>query len=390
MNIDLSSLPEPPVLLVSPREPSGVSWIINCLLELGIRVDLEPTTDQIFGRGQQPASAMWLPESNGRWRLHPRASALQKWLPILSREETLSFRPTPPILHVQRLPKGDESHRQVILFVRDLRDALHSLYRRLQPEITWPEFVAWPHAESLLDAIDHWRFFIECWLEQSPLLIGRFEDYKSDATALLNRVLHVIGVDCSSEEIARAVDHSSYAAASAAEAWYRQLHPQDQQVANRAGKVGEWETLPDLHPTIAEIERRAGQLLTRLGYRVTQSMGTAVEWEALAVSRELASFASIAVPQRILSAVPPVPDSVSIDRLRTFIGELTRERLQGARLETEDSRRLLKHLNEFSERHAPELIPSLQALGHSFTEGSDFHLARIRALLLSRRKGTAT
>ena len=70
--------PDYRIVLVSLREPSGVSWIINCLLELGIRVDLQPTVDQIFGFGQQPASAMWLPEADGRWRLHPRASALTK------------------------------------------------------------------------------------------------------------------------------------------------------------------------------------------------------------------------------------------------------------------------------------------------------------------------
>ncbi len=390
MNNDMTTPADPPVLLVSPREPSGVSWIINCLLELGIRVDLQPTVDQIFGVGRQPASAMWLREAGGRWRLHPRASALEKWLPILSRESTFAFREIPPILHVQRLPMRAEAHGQVILFVRDLRDALHSLYRRTQPELTWQEFISWPHAETLLDAIDHWRLFIECWMAQSPLFIGRFEDYKADASALLCRVLQALRVECTSEEIARAVSHSSYAAAAAAEVRYRQAHPHDQQVVNRAGKVGEWETLSELRPTIHEMERRAGRLLQRLGYDVVNTPEFAEHWNSLAITCELSSFASIDVPSAILDAIPGSPAETDVAERHRFAEQLTRERLQQARLETEESRVLLRHLEEFSQCHAPSLTAQLQALSQSFAEGSAFHLARIRALLVSRRQDSAS
>ena len=388
MTVDTSATG--PVLLVSPREPSGVSWIINCLLELGIRVDLQPTVDQIFGIGQQPASAMWLPEADGRWRLHPRASALKKWLPILSREETFSFRPIAPILHVQRLPRRGEPCRQVILFVRDLRDALHSLYRRLQPEISWPEFVAWPHAETLLDAIDHWRLFMECWLERSPVFVGRFEDYKADARGLLERVLHVLGVDCTTNDITLAVERSSYAAAAAAEARYRQQHPLDAQVANRAGLVGEWKTVPDLQPTIEDIERSAGSLLKRLGYSVPNVTQPADSWTRLGITRELSSFSTLTLPERLRAVAESGPDAAAIDALRQWAEPLSPERLQQARLEAEESRLLLRHLQEFSEQYAPELAATLQATALALAEGSDFHLARIRALLLSRRRDSAT
>ncbi len=376
---------KPPIMLVSPREPSGVSWIINCLLELGVRVDLQPTVDQIFGIGRQPASAMWLPEPDGRWRLHPRASALQKWLPFLTRSERYTFRPIPPVLHVQRLPLRDESRGPVILFVRDLRDALHSLYRRLQPQLTWSEFVDWPHAETLLDAIDHWRLFMETWLDQEPVFVGRFEDYKANAQLLLTNILRFMQLDFSADEIARAAENSSYAAAAAAEQRYRELHPHDQQVANRAGLVGEWESLPDLKPTMMDIERRAGQLLARFGYRLSHENETADHWDALSISRELSAFSRFDIPQRILDAVPTAPLQPMLDRLTQFSHHLTSRRLADARLETEDSRTLLSSLGEFCTRHDPTATVALQALSQSFTEGSAFHLARIRALLLSRR-----
>lgn len=383
------SSPSPPFLLVSPREPSGVSWMINCLLELGIRVDLQPTVDQIFGTGRQPASAMWMPEPCGQWRLHPRASALQKWLPILSRSETLQFRPIPPVLHVQSLPRQDEPRGPVILFVRDLRDALHSLYQRQQPELSWPEFVDWPHPETLLDAIDHWRLFTESWLGQPNVLVGRFEDYKADATGLLKRVLQYLKRDFSPEEIAHAVDNSSYAAAKAAEERYRERHPHDHQIANRAGQVGEWESLPDLRPMIHQMERRAGRLLTRLGYHVNRSDDTIDSWDALAISRQLSEFSNIDLPRSILESIPAELPQPMLQRLRQFCEQLSAARLTQARLEAEESRRLLRSLKEFSICHAPTATALLHTLAQSLNEGSAFHLARIRALLLSRRPSTA-
>lgn len=379
---------DPPILLVSPREPSGVSWLINGLLELGIRVDLQPTVDQIFGTGRQPASAMWLPEPDGRWRLHPRASALQKWLPFLTSNETFAFRPIPPVLHVQRLPLRQEPHGQVILFVRDLRDALHSLYRRTQPQLTWQEFVNWPNPDTLLDAIDYWRLFMQCWLGQPQVFVGRFEDYKSNAENLLTQILRYMEMEFTAEEIMVATERSSYAAAVAAERRYRELHPQDQQIVNRAGLVGEWESLPDLQATVIEIERRAGHLLTRLGYRVTHAGIAADSWEALAISRELSSFAQFDIAPEMVNSARSEPPGPMLDRLQQFCDGVTAERLAGARLETDELRTLLRSLEEFSTRHAPALTASLQTVSQSFSDGSAFHLARIRALLLSRRSAT--
>lgn len=372
-------------VLVSPREPSGVSWIINCLLELGIRVDLQPTVEQIFGAGRAPASAMWLPADDGRWRLHPRASALQKWLPILSRQETFTFRPAPRIWHVQQLPRRADPQRPVLLFVRDLRDALHSLYRRQRPQLAWPEFVAWPQAETLLDAIDHWRLFLECWLAQPQVFVGRFEDYKTDAPALLGRVVEALQLSFSADELAGAAERSSYAAAAAAEARYREAHPRDQQVVNRAGLVGEWQRLPELQSTVAEIARRAGRLLTRLGYAVDAADASAETWDAVAVTRGLSSYAAYQIPDRIVAAAPPTPTAADRRRLERFVQELSVEKLSRAQWEADEIRTLLRHLVEFCRGCAPALTPQVEALAQAFAAGSPFHLARIRELLVSRR-----
>lgn len=372
-------------VLVSPREPSGVSWMINCLLELGIRVDLQPTGDQIFGVGRQPASAIWLPEPDGRWKLHPFASALKKWLPILSRTETLTFRPEPRVLHLQTLPQKETGSAQVILFVRDLRDALHSLYRRLQPSLSWQEFVDWPQSETLLDAIDHWRLFIECWLDQSPLFVGRFEDYKADATQLLKRVLEAMRIDRTPDEIARATENSSFAAAAAAEARYRETHARDQTVANRAGTVGEWKKLPDLQPTILEMEQRAGALLARLGYRTSLVRPVKDTWERLAIFHRLSAFERFEIPADIAAGSAGPPREEQIASLIKFARELTTEQLARSPFDAETIRSLLGSLEEFSAGYDSELASAVRTLKEAFAEGSTFHLARIRALYLSRQ-----
>jgi hypothetical protein len=322
--------------------------------------------------------------------LHPRASALQKWLPILSREETLTFRAAPPILHIQRLPRREESQQQIILFVRDPRDALHSLYRRTQPELSWNEYIHWPQAETLLGAIDYWRLFIECWSDFRSVFIGRFEDYKANATTLLKQILDVLQVTCSPGEIARAVENSSYAAAAEAEKRYRESHPHDRQVANRGGKVGEWETLDDLQPTFVDIEHRANHLLQRLGYRVTTSSEAADDWSCLAITRTLPSFTDAAVPAYCAEGATHPPDESQIARLRTAIQTLSLEKLHRAKLETHEAQTLLRNLEIFSHKHAPDLASSLGSLTDSLNDGSAFHLSRIRSLLLSRRSESST
>ncbi len=218
---------EPPIVLASPREPSGGSWLINCLLELGVRVNLQPTADRIWrgASGRQRPSVMWQPAENGRWRLNPRAEELKKWLPILGHQETLHFRDDLEVLYVQDLPQVDLTSARTVLFVRDPRDAIHSLYRRIQPEMSLEDFVAFPHPVTLLDAIDHWRLFTECWLAVDGTLIYPFEDYKADAPGLLSRIVRDLGLVASREEITRAANESTFEKARAGDQRYRSSHP---------------------------------------------------------------------------------------------------------------------------------------------------------------------
>ena len=82
------------IYMASPAEPSGASWLINCFLELGIKVSHRPIVANLWrgGDSASPADRLWQPTADGSYRLHPKAQILKKWLPALSRIECFSFR----------------------------------------------------------------------------------------------------------------------------------------------------------------------------------------------------------------------------------------------------------------------------------------------------------
>ena len=92
--------------LSSPAEPSGASWLINCLLELGIKVSHKPVVDNVWRHAEPtpPPDHMCRTAADGSCRLHPKAQVLKKWLPVLSSIESFFFRDDIEVEHVQDLP----------------------------------------------------------------------------------------------------------------------------------------------------------------------------------------------------------------------------------------------------------------------------------------------
>lgn len=381
-----------PVLLVSPREPSGASWIINCLLELGIRVCLKSAVDRAWGSAPEPPppSAMWCEEPSGRWRLHPRADALKKWLPALTRHDTLKFRDDLDVLYVQELPRAELRGDRTVLFVRDLRDSLNSLHKRDRPQMPLASFVGMAHPRTLLDAIGHWRLFVESWLGRHDVLTYRFEDYKADAVTLLGRILHDVKIDAAPGEIERAARLSSFEQAAAAEATYKQTHPGDDQVAIRAGRVGEWQAAPEVQATVSEIQHRAGDLLARLGYEVPPPRSREGPPEGICNLHFLSFFDDIELPATLREAARTIDPLAcpNLPRVLQFASSVEVAQLKASRLDADEVRTLLDSLDEFVTKHRDHLAAGLRTIRSAFAAGSAYHLDRIRALHASRpRRG---
>lgn len=245
------------IFLPSPREPSGATWLINCFLELGIRTFRQNNTNQ----------EMWLEEGN-RFVLNPAENILRKWLPALSDHNSFDFRDDVEVEWLHQWPTAQHRNSKAIFFVRDLRDSLYSRYRRENATTSYSSYALFPDHNTLLDKIDNWTLFCESWLSLPDVHVFRFEDYKRNACETLAAIVDAMELRYSDGKIEKAAKNSTFDRAREAEAQYRRENPEDRQLINRSGAVGEWQTHEDTSVVSRQIEQRAFRTLRCFGYVV--------------------------------------------------------------------------------------------------------------------------
>lgn len=239
----------PLAILTSPPFACGVAWLVNVLLELGIRTTHWGTAEGTGG------SSPWR-ESGDGWTLDEPARGLLKWhLPILHRDEPLRFRDGLEVVWEHRLDLARKPGGAVILYLRDPRDAIHSLYRRnyaqalgyhayLDRPDVWPD-----HFPDLffLPPPETYLLFVLFWLtvgETVPLLTVTFEGMRADPVGTVRRVLAHLGQARPDDEIVRALERSDFHAAR--QAMLRTSAEQGTERLTAAkGEVGEWRTTHD-------------------------------------------------------------------------------------------------------------------------------------------------
>jgi len=246
-------MPRRKIYLVSPREPSGATWLINCLLELGI-----------IAYRYSPAG-MWRNEK-GRWFLNSHEHVLRKWLPALVDHPSFQFRDDLEVQWMHEWFTGAYANNEVLYFVRDPRDALFSRYKREAPELSFREFAAFPDVYTLLDKVTNWWLYNKTWLAHPRVSVFRFEDYKADAERTLASVLAELRLSYSASDISRAAQCSTFERAAAAERAYRAQHPEDTQLINRSGRPMEWRAGEIDGSVVARIERTCADLLAHYRY----------------------------------------------------------------------------------------------------------------------------
>lgn len=198
--------------VVSPPFACGVAWLINCLMELDLR-----TSNTSFGVDQ------WtLNKKKSQWSLSERAHNHLSWhLPALHKKDTFEFSEAINIRWEHRLDLASYGIRKTILFIRDPRDAVYSLYKRYyenkiefieylnQPDV-WPE-----HFPGIfqLPPLETYAYYCWFWLKMAdvmPLKVIKFEDAKSNPIEVIKGVLSFIDVKRSAPRIRDAVDGSSF------------------------------------------------------------------------------------------------------------------------------------------------------------------------------------
>ena len=254
------------VNLVSPPFACGVAWLVNLLLALEIRTTNTGHPDH------------WQ-DADGESRLGPGALDHLKWhLPILHERSRFRFQEAIDIRWEHRLDFARGPACPTILFVRDPRDAIHSLYRRqYEGHYSFPEYLARPdvwqdHFPELfrLPPFETFAYFVSFWLAMSaraPLLVIRFEDTKSDPVGTARRVLDFIGIRRPLEVIEHAVESSSFDNARKAMQTMSEKTGETFVTARR-GRPGEWRESYD-DEALAFVAGPVTEVMQHLGYATT-------------------------------------------------------------------------------------------------------------------------
>lgn len=228
--------------IVSPPFACGVAWLINVLIELNVK-----TTNWSFREDH------WLLNENDQtYHVGPKAFNHLRWhLPALTDRNQFQFPENIEVRWEHRLDFARNCDYPTILFIRDPRDAIYSLYKRnyannfsftdyLNKPDKWPD-----HFPGLFDLPppDTYALFCFFWLQlknRVPFLVVRFEDTRNDPIKSVQRILNFLKITRTEEEITKAVALSSVDRAKACvEALTKQTGKEFNTV--RKGKVGEWE-----------------------------------------------------------------------------------------------------------------------------------------------------
>lgn len=252
------------ILIVSPMLPCGVTWLVNCFLELGIKAYRAPVS-----RG------MWI--KNGQcFFLNPSENELKIHLPALSRHKSFEFTDKIEVEWTHEWPLDRFRGCKIIYFIRDPRDAIYSWYRRLNLNLSYAQFVNMPDCRTLLDRINSWNLFNQFWCfeDQKEIKFFRFENYKKDALAQLNDILDYCGIRFSSEDVKKAIEQSTFDKAKSAEIDFRRSGGiKEKSIVNRAAKIGEWRSQAKQELEVsAEISRRTMPWLKRFGYEEQEAI----------------------------------------------------------------------------------------------------------------------
>ena len=225
--------------IVSPPFSCGVAWLVNVLLELDIK-----TTNVGFGQNHWSLEHDFTP-------IGSEALKHLKWhLPILHRQEKFVFKADREVFWEHRLDFVNQGDRKTILFIRDPRDAIYSMYYRnyrehypfevyLKRQDVWPD-----HFPGLfeLPPFETFTFFVFFWMTMGrfmPVKIVNFKDTKVIPLKTAQEILDYLEIDRTNQEVEEAVTNSSFENAKRAMD-EMQKETKNSFLTARKGKIDEW------------------------------------------------------------------------------------------------------------------------------------------------------
>lgn len=196
------------VNLISSRLASGVTFLTNILLELNIKTIFGPDKSYNFWEETNGQCTIRNDESYYFYRLYT---------PAFENKRTFSFDKDIEI-YFSHFYEACTHDRPIILFVRDPRDAIYSLYKRTNFSeksdfTTYLTEILSTSQTIRMNPVLEWVYFHEFYLtlsESKTMLIIRFEDIKAQPEKYVRQVLDFIKVVKTDSEIATAIANSSF------------------------------------------------------------------------------------------------------------------------------------------------------------------------------------
>lgn len=233
----MSENPTPENVPIFSFTHSGVTYLLNILLELDLCIFREPFDD------------FWTENANGDYLLdNYQRVDLGVWFPSFQNRHIFSFRNKKRFSWSHTLPRTPpQKNEKALLMVRNPLDVLFSSYKRLGQDISFLEYLQEPlhPGEFGYNPPMEWALFnraVQLLYPDTQLHVIRFEDIKKSPLSEIKRILAFLEITIPDSEISKAVEASSFEKVKeASKKWYEK-YP-DLRVgkweAMRKGQVGE-------------------------------------------------------------------------------------------------------------------------------------------------------
>lgn len=247
--------------IVSSYLPCGMSWILNCFLELNLCCFKGDSFDHIWS---------W---SSEKYRLKNEYNYLEKHFPVLAERKEFIFNDSLHIRWSHDWPSVLHNNSKIIFFVRDPRDAMYSFWKRANVG-RFDEFLEEPFDPLPFTNLYQTELFFKAWkkfLSNKNHLIIRFEETKENPLIEMKKALVFLGIDSFSDsKIKDAIESSDFEKAREVEQRSTVNDNRNIKTVNRAGKTFEYrETFSK--ETLYRFGTAFEEIYSWLGYEDTNS-----------------------------------------------------------------------------------------------------------------------
>lgn len=224
--------------LVSSRLASGVTFLTNILLELNIKTIFGPDKSHSFWE-----------ETGGQYTIKNDDSYYfyRLYTPAFEKKRTFPFDKGLEV-YFSHFYEACIYNRPTILFVRDPRDAIYSLYKRtnFSEKNDFKSYLTniLETSQTIrMTPVLEWVYFHEFYLEfakSKQLLLIRFEDIKAEPEKYVKHILNFMDVSKTDSEISSAILNSSFEKAKKVMRSTEKITNQKSFNPIRRGKSFEW------------------------------------------------------------------------------------------------------------------------------------------------------